>query len=55
MTYVKRTCGACKRGVDGPDGRRQAHREVFTASSGASCVSPKLKGGFANWQIRLLN
>jgi len=31
---------ACGRGVDGPEGRRQAYRDVFTAASGTSCVSP---------------
>jgi penicillin amidase len=31
---------ACVRGVDGPEGRRQAYRDVFTAASGTSCVSP---------------
>jgi cell division protein FtsQ len=43
-TYAKRTCVARERSVDGPEGRRQAHRDVFTASSGTSCVSPVLYG-----------
>jgi hypothetical protein len=37
-----RTCVARKRGVDGPEGRRQAYMDVFTASSGTSWVSPEL-------------
>jgi hypothetical protein len=36
----ERTLVACARSVDGLDGRRQAHRDVFTASSGTSNVSP---------------
>lgn len=39
-THVKRTYVARKSGVDGLEGRHQAHRDVFTASAGTSCVSP---------------
>ncbi len=40
-TYAKnRTIVARARSVGGLDGRRQAHKEVFTASSGTSSNSP---------------